>query len=162
MVANRRRLLDRLGDPFPCAWIIFLGASDERELCDSMSEAWAGLPKSAPARFTEPKRSMVGMSALLVGHGGGPMHLAPSVDAPSLSIFAVLGGCITYLLKLIGKHYTSGSFALADLVHRLLRPPSRWIFHTPGAEYPSGVRISRGDLAHEMTFNTSSNAQPFL
>ncbi len=87
--ANWRCLLERLNDLFPGAGMIFLGALDERELCDSVSRAWAGRSLNL-CGLVSPRESaaITKMSALLIGHDSGPMHLAAAVGTPSVSIFS--------------------------------------------------------------------------
>ncbi len=87
--ANWRCLLERLSDIFPGAGMIFLGAPGERELCDSVSGAWAGRSLNL-CGLVSPRESaaIIKVSALLIGHDSGPLHLAAAVGAPSVSIFS--------------------------------------------------------------------------
>lgn len=49
--------------------------------------------------------------------------------------------------------------ALADAVHRALKPGGRWIIHTVNAESPYSGRIRYGDLTHELAYTRASIAQ---
>ena len=87
--ANWRCLFERLSDLFPGAGVVFLGAPDERELCDSVGGAWSGRSLNL-CGLVSPRESaaITKMSALLIGHDSGPMHLAAAVGTPSVSIFS--------------------------------------------------------------------------
>jgi 2-polyprenyl-3-methyl-5-hydroxy-6-metoxy-1,4-benzoquinol methylase len=49
--------------------------------------------------------------------------------------------------------------ALADEVHRALKPQGRWIIHAPNAESPFGARVRYSDWTHEQAFTKESLGQ---
>jgi SAM-dependent methyltransferase len=51
---------------------------------------------------------------------------------------------------------------LIDEMHRILRPGSRLIIHTPNAESPFGMRMRYGDITHEQAFTRTSLSQLLL
>lgn len=82
-------LLSRVSSRYPELGLVLVGASDERDRSDLVSDNWNG-PKQNLCGLTPPRISaaVLKRSVLFVGHDSGPMHLAAAIGVSCVAIFS--------------------------------------------------------------------------
>lgn len=86
---NWGRLLKLLTKEIPQATLVLLGALDEWERSEKLSQVWNG-EKINLCGKTSPRVSAAILECcqLFIGHDSGPMHLAATVGVPTLGLFS--------------------------------------------------------------------------
>ena len=93
-VERWRELLARVAKEWPGYGLAVIGAPDEREVSETVAEAWQGVEGSGPAvnlcGMSKPRVSAAVMerAVMFLGHDSGPGHLAAGVGTPVLGIFS--------------------------------------------------------------------------
>jgi heptosyltransferase-3 len=86
---NWGKLLASFSTKLPDATLVFLGAPDESERSEKLSQIWAGrslnLCGKIPPRVSA---AVLEHSRLFIGHDSGPMHLAAAVGIPTIGLFS--------------------------------------------------------------------------
>jgi ADP-heptose:LPS heptosyltransferase len=88
---NWRKLLVLLSKEMPQANLVLLGAPDEWERSEKLSQVWTGGKVNLCGK-TSPRVSAAILEhcQLFIGHDSGPMHLAAAVGTPTLGLFSWL------------------------------------------------------------------------
>ena len=92
---NWRTLLAATATRFPHLALVLCGAREEAEASDFAAEGWRTHTRTPILNLcgkVTPRESAAAIerAVLFVGHDSGPMHLAASVQTPSVTIFASL------------------------------------------------------------------------
>jgi heptosyltransferase-3 len=86
---NWTALLTRLEELYPAHRMVLMGAADEFGVSERSSVSWRGRSLNLCGNLN-PRASaaLLRSTDLFIGHDSGPMHLAATVGAPSVAIFA--------------------------------------------------------------------------
>jgi ADP-heptose:LPS heptosyltransferase len=85
---NWSALLQALAPQHPSLGLVLVGAREERELCDSISQSWKGPVQNLCGEVTPRETAAVLRHChLMICHDSGPMHLAASQQLPCLALF---------------------------------------------------------------------------
>ncbi len=92
---NWRALLAAIAARFPHLALVLCGAREESDASDFAAEGWRAKTSTPVVNLcgkVNPRESAAAIerAVLFVGHDSGPMHLAASVQTPSVTIFASL------------------------------------------------------------------------
>ena len=93
-VERWRELLARVAKDWPGYGLAVIGAPDEREVSETVADAWREVEGSGPALnlcgMSKPRVSAAVMerAVMFLGHDSGPGHLAAGVGTPVLGIFS--------------------------------------------------------------------------
>lgn len=87
--ANWRSVLDSIGASHPGLGLVIVGSTDEAARSDGLAARWPGpvlnLCGKAPPRISA---LLLRGARLFFGHDSGPMHLAATVDTPTVPVFS--------------------------------------------------------------------------
>ena len=83
-------LIKKIATIFPEMNLVFVGSSDEHERVESFSLNWSAGKFINLCGKTSPRvcAAIIKQSLIYIGHDSGPMHLASSVEVPSVAIFS--------------------------------------------------------------------------
>jgi heptosyltransferase III len=87
-MGNWRALLALLSRQFPAAGLLIVGAAEDSERADQVSDVWTGPVVDACGRLS-PRESAAAMrrAAVFIGHDSGPLHLAAAAGVSCVGLF---------------------------------------------------------------------------
>jgi ADP-heptose:LPS heptosyltransferase len=85
---NWRALLERLGEDYPDAGLLIVGAAEDSERAQNVADAWAGPVVDACGKLS-PRESAAAMrhAVAFIGHDSGPLHLAAAEGVRCVGLF---------------------------------------------------------------------------
>lgn len=86
---NWRNLLARLAPKYPDHALVLAGAQQDAEVCDFVSQEWAGRRLNLAGKLTPRESAAVFAHArLFIGADSGPKHLAACMGVPCVCVFS--------------------------------------------------------------------------
>lgn len=116
---NWKTVLDSVSDAMPELGLLTIGAPQDADRADRLSEGWSGPVLNACGR-TSPRLSAALMrrGTLFLGNDSGPMHLAAAVGLPTVAVFS--------------RHAKPGVWFPLGTDHRIFYPGLAWSGGSPG------------------------------
>jgi heptosyltransferase III len=86
--AKWRTLLKRISAQYPDSGLLVVGAAEDSERAQQLSEVWTGVLVDACGRLT-PRESAAAMrnAVVFIGHDSGPLHLAAAAGVNCIGLF---------------------------------------------------------------------------